>query len=147
MFINGYNAPPLEALTYLTGECNYGGRVTDDRDRRLITSLLAIFYNEQLVMEENHRLSQSGQYFVPSYGPYEDYVNYIRSLPMIPLPEVSYTTTYIATKCTSYNGSISNVLKNYFIKNAYEKAKHFQIFIIKYKISILHNNELMTTLC
>ena len=44
MFIDQYPDPPFEALTYLTGECNYGGRVTDDRDRRLIISLLAIFY-------------------------------------------------------------------------------------------------------
>lgn len=88
MFINGYNSPPLEALTYLTGECNYGGRVTDDRDRRLIGSLLAIFYNERLIADDNHCLSASGQYYVPSYGSYDNYVTYIRSLPMISLPEV-----------------------------------------------------------
>ena len=34
------------AIKYLTGECNYGGRVTDDKDRILIMTLLSDFYNE-----------------------------------------------------------------------------------------------------
>ena len=55
MFLNEYEALPLEALTYLTGECNYGGRVTDDKDRRLLLSLLDISYNRAIVDDDDYR--------------------------------------------------------------------------------------------
>ena len=54
MFLNDYEDLPLEALAYLTGQCNYGGRVTDDWDRRLLVSLLSIFYCEPIVLDDSH---------------------------------------------------------------------------------------------
>ncbi|XP_070580768.1 dynein axonemal heavy chain 3-like [Ptychodera flava] len=88
MFINDYDEVPLPALTYLTGECNYGGRVTDDKDRRLLMSLLDIFYTEDLLTQDKYKLSPSGDYYVPTPGKHQNFIDYIRSLPMIPHPEV-----------------------------------------------------------
>jgi len=59
MFMNDYDELPLDALTYLTGECNYGGRVTDDKDRRLLLSLLKIFYTKEIIYDENYRSEAS----------------------------------------------------------------------------------------
>lgn len=49
MFLNDYDSVPYAALLYLIGECNYGGRVIDDNDRRLLTSLISIFFNSNVV--------------------------------------------------------------------------------------------------
>ncbi|KAL5473898.1 hypothetical protein EMCRGX_G028462 [Ephydatia muelleri] len=88
MFLNEYEELPLDALTYLTGQCNYGGRVTDDWDRRLLVSLLSIFYCRDIVEKPAHKFSPGGLYYAPDHGEYQSYVDYIRSLPLIPHPEV-----------------------------------------------------------
>ncbi|KAK5855255.1 hypothetical protein PBY51_005374 [Eleginops maclovinus] len=82
MFLDEYEEVPLDALAYLTGECNYGGRVTDDKDRRLLLSLLSVFYSWDLIEQECYHMCEGDLYYVPAHGPYQTYVNYIRSLPI-----------------------------------------------------------------
>jgi dynein heavy chain len=55
MFLNEYEDIPLDALTYLAGQCNYGGRVTDDWDRRLLVSLLSIYYAKDTIENDSHK--------------------------------------------------------------------------------------------
>ncbi|XP_076458174.1 dynein axonemal heavy chain 3-like [Babylonia areolata] len=88
MFLNDYEKLQLPALTYLTGECNYGGRVTDDKDRRLLVSLLAIFYIKDIIDNPDYKFSPSGIYYSPGEGPVSAYVEFIRTLPLNPNPEV-----------------------------------------------------------
>ena len=88
MFLNDYEEVPLEAISYLTGQCNYGGRVTDERDRRLLVSLLGNFYNQDVLSQDHYSFSESGNYRCPVSGPYQSYIGYIRNLPLTTHPEV-----------------------------------------------------------
>jgi dynein heavy chain, axonemal len=67
---------PYSALRYVTGECNYGGRVTDDKDRLLLNTLLETCYCPDVVSQLRHKLSPSGTY-----------LRFIEELPAIPSPE------------------------------------------------------------
>ena len=71
------------------GECNYGGRVTDDKDRRLLNSLLSTFINKQVVVDDTYKFSESGLYFSPGFQENQSgYMEFIKSLPLNPRPEV-----------------------------------------------------------
>uniref|UniRef100_A0A8D1JTD3 Dynein axonemal heavy chain 12 n=1 Tax=Sus scrofa TaxID=9823 RepID=A0A8D1JTD3_PIG len=78
LFINEYDTIPFEAISYLTGECNYGGRVTDDWDRRLLLTMLADFYNPHIIENSHYKFSPSGNYFAPPKGTYNDYIEFIK---------------------------------------------------------------------
>ena len=76
----------LQALAYLTGECNYGGRVTDSHDRRTLTCILSLFYTPA-IFDPGYQFSPSGLYRAPPDGDYQTYLEYIKALPLS-APEV-----------------------------------------------------------
>ena len=79
---------PYAALSYLVGECNYGGRVTDDKDRRCIMNILDDYYTPE-IQREGYNFSPSGIYYAPEVpGTLENFRDYVRALPMNEGPEV-----------------------------------------------------------
>lgn len=63
--LNNYDEIPYTALIYLTGECYYGGKVTDDHDRRTILTLLKDFYNPLMVNDDKFFFSQVEDFYIP----------------------------------------------------------------------------------
>ncbi|CAG0885871.1 unnamed protein product [Darwinula stevensoni] len=89
MFLNDSTSEvPFNALVYLTGECNYGGRVTDDKDRRLLLALLSSVYCPQILSQDRYDLAGEGTYYCPDSEDYDGYLRYIRSLPLSSKPDV-----------------------------------------------------------
>ncbi|KAI8999183.1 dynein heavy chain and region D6 of dynein motor-domain-containing protein [Gaertneriomyces semiglobifer] len=71
---------PWTVLQTLVADINYGGRVTDDWDRRLVHTLTRDFVNPA-VLNDNHQFDSNGVYICPSGDTYQDVRNYLRSLP------------------------------------------------------------------
>jgi len=86
MFLEENDAIPYVALRYTAAEANYGGRVTDEYDRRAINHILTDFYCVE-ILKEDYRFSPSGTYYAPAFSKLETYIEYIRQLPVNQNPE------------------------------------------------------------
>ena len=87
LFLNENDFVPFKALKYTAGECNYGGRVTDDKDRRLLACILERFYDAPF-LDENHEITESGMFKCPPDGSRENTVEFIDQMPLMAPPEV-----------------------------------------------------------
>lgn len=94
MFLDDYpDEAPIKALNYLTGECNYGGRVTEGMDRRLIITLLSHYYSND-ALDKNFAFFKGDDFTYTPPPPtekeigYEAHLDHIRSLPLVTPPGV-----------------------------------------------------------
>ncbi|XP_078481026.1 dynein axonemal heavy chain 1-like isoform X3 [Ciona intestinalis] len=88
MFLDEYEDIPFKCLTYTAGHINYGGRVTDDWDRRCMMNILSDFYSFD-VLKVDHKYSAAGTYRqIDTDCDNNGYIQYIRSLPINDTPEI-----------------------------------------------------------
>ena len=113
MFLQEQPQVPYDALTYLTGQIAYGGRVTDDQDRRCSMSILKQFYTEG-VLDAGYKFSASGTYYIPEIGDgtIDHFLNYVKQLPMNDSPEVfgMHDNANIAFEMSESQGMLTTAL-------------------------------------
>lgn len=113
LFLSEYSQVPFKALHYLTGECNYGGRVTDDRDRRILRALMEDFYSEK-VLKPGYRFADINEFKVPEVGVYESYTSFIENnLPVVAPPSLYgfHPNAEISKELKETNDLTFNLLK------------------------------------
>ncbi|KAJ3299892.1 Dynein heavy chain 10, axonemal [Borealophlyctis nickersoniae] len=82
---------PWTTLRYLIGETIYGGRVTDDYDRRVLMTYLEEYLGDFLFDTFQPFFffaNDQVQYKVPMHGTRDDYLTYIEGLPLTNAPDV-----------------------------------------------------------
>ena len=86
-FLDTMDEIPWDALVFVTGHINYGGRVTDDWDRRCLMSILSKFIRRE-TLEDDYKFSSSGVYYSPEAGTLAEAKAYLENLPNDDDPEV-----------------------------------------------------------
>ncbi|XP_018599950.2 dynein heavy chain 2, axonemal [Scleropages formosus] len=88
LYLDEYEEVPWDALKYLIAGVNYGGHVTDDWDRRLLTTYINDYFCESAITTPFFKLSCLPTYYIPRDGPQSVYLEYIGQLPAVEHPEV-----------------------------------------------------------
>ena len=81
LFLDEQNSIPWDALNYVTGNINYGGRVTDDWDRRTLMCIMRKYYNPSVLGDKYKLVESSNTYYVPADGSFASYEEFIQTFP------------------------------------------------------------------
>ncbi|RUS88172.1 hypothetical protein EGW08_004069 [Elysia chlorotica] len=102
MLLEEQDQIPWAALNYLTGEVTYGGRVTDDLDRRCLISLLRKFYCPSL-MEPDFSYDSNKMYVaIPESLSFSEVISFVEELPNHDTPDVFGMTENAEKACREF---------------------------------------------
>ncbi|XP_048885226.1 dynein axonemal heavy chain 2 [Brienomyrus brachyistius] len=104
---------PWDALRYLIAGVIYGGHVTDEWDRRLLTTYINDCFCESAITVPFFKLSPLPTHYIPRDGPLSSYLDYISQLPSAEHPELfgqhpnADIGSQIAEACTLFHTLLS----------------------------------------
>lgn len=120
--------PPWDAIKFLISEVTYGGRVTDDWDRRLLNVYANEFFNQKVLDEEKHKLADPALilYSIPEeltgkelknldkfdHNEAKYYASKVGEFPPIEKPEVfgQHINAEISSQIISSNSLIDSIM-------------------------------------
>ncbi|EAY02556.1 Dynein heavy chain family protein [Trichomonas vaginalis G3] len=86
-FVSDYDEVPWSALLSTVGDVVYGGRVTDDWDRRCMNTMLKKFICEQATMD-NIYFDPLGHYASPPLENLEKTIEFTNGMPDVDIPDI-----------------------------------------------------------
>jgi dynein heavy chain len=112
-FTDDYDFVPIKVLCFMGAAINYGGRVTDDKDKRLIQTIIKRYVATELVEQgPGYKFSESGIFYCPAAESSEEFQEYIKTLPLQTSPEAFGLDENCAITCsiTDSNTILTNIL-------------------------------------
>merc|ERR1719346_927059 len=87
MYLLSQKDIPWVTLRVVIAEVNYGGRVTDEKDVRLISALLRGYFCPEM-LQKNFCFMGLAAYYPPAEGTLEQTREYVKTLPLDEDPRV-----------------------------------------------------------
>jgi dynein heavy chain len=112
LYLDEYKEIPWAQLRYLVAEASYGGRVTDDFDRRLLLVYINQYFCDDAVNVDRYRLSSLSTYAIPKDGSLQSYRDTLQQLPVIDKPEAfgQHANADIASQIEEANNMLTTLL-------------------------------------
>ncbi|EPY20242.1 dynein heavy chain, axonemal [Strigomonas culicis] len=105
---------PFATIRYLIAEASYGGRVTDDWDRRVINTYMAQYMCPAAVREERYPLSSAEEYCIPvECNTVQAFLEECAQLPITDPPEAfgQHANADIASRIAESTGLLENLIR------------------------------------
>ncbi|XP_060709267.1 dynein axonemal heavy chain 8-like [Hemiscyllium ocellatum] len=98
-------------IRYMLGEVQYGGRVTDDYDKRLLNCFCKVWFSEKTF---DPKFNFYTNYIIPICASVESYLEYIQTLPAVDTPQVfglhpNADITYQSNTAAEILNTITNI--------------------------------------
>jgi len=102
-----------KAVCYHLGEVQYGGRVTDDRDKRLLNTYAESWFNESMLDPSfTFFKDKTVSYSMANFAKWSDYADFIETMPLVDKPGVFglHANTDIAYQTRVAGGTLNTIL-------------------------------------